>query len=83
MFWIDGASVNVDRIQNGVNAAHRMCYDHGINPHKAWLANRAKKRGEPHNKQLAEAWKQARDECFNTVYGEPTSWERSAKFILR
>ena len=83
MFWIDGAKVNVDRIQDGVNAAQRLCYDYDINPHKAWLASMAKKRGEPHNKKLAAGWKQARDECLNTIYGEPTSWERGVKFILR
>jgi len=83
MFWINGSKVSVDRIQNGVNAAQILCYDHDINPHKAWLANKAKKRGEPHNKQLAAGWTQCRDVCLNTVYGEPTSWERGAKFIFK
>lgn len=83
MFWIEGSNASIDRIQVGVNAAHRMCYEYDINPHKALLANKAKHKGEPYNKQLAAAWTQARDICLNSVYGEAVCWERGAKFTLR
>ncbi len=83
MFWINGSNASVDRIQNGVNAAQILCIEHDINPHKAWLANKAKKRGEPYNKHLAAAWTQCRDVCLNTVYGEAVCWDHKAKFIFR
>lgn len=83
MFWIEGTTVSVDRIEAGVRAAQHMCWQNNINPHKAYLANEAKKCGEPYSKTMAAAWKLARNECFNACFGECCCWERGAKFIFK
>lgn len=83
VFWIKGSSASVEKIQIGVNAAEHLCWQNNINPHKAAMANKAKHCGEPYNKQLDAAFKQARDTCFFSVYGEQVCWEPGAKFIFR
>ena len=82
-FWIEGSTVNLDRIEAGVLAADTLMREYKIEPHQAFLAHKAKLIGDLYNKHHDAAWLQARNICFDTCFGEHHCWDRCAKFIFK